>query len=246
MSKIKIIYGIHAVSALLNRMPQQIIDLLVQENRVDQRLHILIEKANNLGVKIIYLSLRELNALIEEKHQGIIAEYQDFRKNTLERLLKNRSIPALVLVLDGVKDPHNLGACLRSANAFNVQVVIAPKDRAVSITHVVRKVACGAAEITPFMRMTNLSRTIDWLKKEGIWIIGTAMDAKYSIQEIDLKGDIAIVLGSEGEGMRRLTREQCDFLVQIPLSGSVGNLNVSVACGICLYEVQRQRFVERR
>lgn len=204
-------------------------------------MRILREKANNLGVKIIYLSLRELNVLSEEKHQGVVAKCQDFRKNALAKVLKNRRMPALVLVLDGVKDPHNLGACLRSANAFSVQVVIVPKDRAVGITSIVRKVACGAAEITPFIRITNLSRTIDWLKKEGIWIIGTAVDAKYSIQEIDLKRDIAIVLGSEGEGMRHLTRERCDFLAQIPLSGSVNTLNVSVSCGICLYEVQRQR-----
>ena len=216
--------------------------LFIQENRIDQRLQILKEKANSFGVKIIYLSLRELDALSKEKHKGIVAEYQDCRKNTLEKLLKNRRVPALILILDGVKDPHNLGACLRSANAFGVQVVIVPKDRAVGITHVVRKVACGAAEITPFIRMTNLSRTIDWLKREGIWIIGTTVDAKYSIQELDLKRDIAIVLGSEGEGIRHLTRERCDFLVKIPLSGNIENLNVSVSCGICLYEIQRQRF----
>lgn len=244
MSKNKSIYGIHAVSAVLDAAPQRIVKLYVQENRDDQRLQSLVEKAKGLGVKVILLSRTELNTLSNEKHQGIVAdceETENLDESALLSLLKKRETPALLLILDGVKDPHNLGACLRSANAFGVRAVIAPKDRAVGVTPVVRKVACGAAEMTPFIRVINLSRTIDWLQKEGVWIVGTAVEAETLIQEIDLTGDIAIVLGSEGPGLRRLTKERCDFLAQIPLRGSVESLNVSVACGICLYEVQRQR-----
>ena len=244
MSKIKSVYGIHAVSAVLDAAPQRIVKLYVKENRDDRRLQSLVKKAKGLGVKVILLSRTELNTLSNEKHQGIVAEFEEVKnldESTFLSLLKKRETPAVLLILDGVKDPHNLGACLRSANAFGVLAIIAPKDRAVGITPVVRKVACGEAEMTPFIRVTNLSRTIDRLQKEGVWIVGTAVEAETLIQEIDLTGDIAIVLGSEGAGLRRLTKERCDFLAKIPLCRSVESLNVSVACGICLYEVQRQR-----
>ncbi|CAN7950386.1 unnamed protein product, partial [Ixodes hexagonus] len=176
--------------------------------------------------------------LAGEKHQGIVIEcrhFDGFNEESLIDILKSRESPALLLILDGVKDPHNLGACLRSADAFGVQVVIALKDRAVGITPTVRKVACGAAQTIPFIRVTNLSQTLLNLQKEGVWIVGTAAEAASPIQEVDLTGDIAIVLGSEGQGMRRLTMERCDFLAKIPLEGTVESLNVSVACGICLY-----------
>ena len=244
MNTIKIVYGIHSATMLLDTAPERIANLYVQENRDDRRVQALIEKATYFGIKIIRVPRCELNTFISRKHQGIIVEYTTIRnldEGNLLKFLKNRKTPALLLILDGVKDPHNLGACFRSANAFGVQVIIAPKDSAVGITPVVSRVACGAAEVTPFIPVTNLSRTIEWLKKEGVWIVGTTTDAKSQIQDIDLSNDVAIVFGSEGRGMRRLTRERCDFLARIPLYGSVDSLNVSVACGICLYEIWRQR-----
>ena len=248
MSNSEIIYGIHAVRALLDASPQSVLNLYVQTNRKDQRLRSLIEKAEKLDVSITRVShheLEDVDALAGEKHQGIAVEcrhFGGFNEESLIDILKIRESPALLLILDGVKDPHNLGACLRSADAFGVQVVVAPKDRAVGITPTVRRVACGATQTIPFIRVTNLSRTLLNLQKEGIWIIGTAAEAaSLPIQEVDLTGDIAIVLGSEGQGMRRLTMERCDFLAKIPLEGTVESLNVSVACGICLYEAKRQR-----
>ena len=245
MNKIRIVFGIHSATALLDTAPERVVNLYVQENRDDRRLQELIEKATYFGIKIIRVSHRKLNTFISQKHQGIIVRYKTIRnldEGNLLKLLKNRKVPALLLILDGIKDPHNLGACFRSANAFGVQVIIAPKDSSVGITPVVSRVACGAAEITSFISVTNLSRTIELLKKEGIWIVGTTTDAKSQIQEIDLANDVAIVLGGEERGMRRLTREQCDFLARIPLYGNVESLNVSVACGICLYEICRQRY----
>ena len=246
MGNSEVIYGIHAVGALLDASPQSVLNLYVQANRNDRRLQSLIEKAEKLDVSIIRVSHHELDALAgEKKHQGIVitCRYLDsFNEESLIDILKNRESPVLLLILDGVKDPHNLGASLRNADAFGVQVVIAPKDRAVGITPTVQKVACGAAQTIPFIRVTNLSRTLLSLQKEGIWIVGTVAKAVSSIQEVDLTGDIAIVLGSEGQGIRRLTMDRCDFLAKIPLEdGIVGSLNVSVACGICLYEAKRQR-----
>ncbi|MFV9989240.1 MAG: 23S rRNA (guanosine(2251)-2'-O)-methyltransferase RlmB [Coxiella endosymbiont of Dermacentor nuttalli] len=247
MSKKEIVYGMHAVQILLDTAAHTIITLYVQKNREDQkRVQALIKIAEKSGVTIKYTFSRELNVLTGENHQGIVAEYKNFEnfdENTLQTMIKNRETPALLLILDGVKDPHNLGACFRSAEALGAQAVIVPKDRAVGITPVVHKVACGAVEILPFIRVTNLSRTIRWLQEQGIWIIGTAVDASSHLQDIDLTGDVAIIMGSEGKGMRPLTKERCDFLAQIPLQGSIESLNVSVACGICLYEVERQRML---
>ena len=244
MGNSEIIYGIHSVRILLDVSPQSVLNLYVQVNRKDQRLQSLIKKAEKLGISIIRVSYHKLDALAGEKHQGIVVEcryFDSFNEKSLIDILKNRKSPALLLILDGVKDPHNLGASLRSADAFGVQMVIAPKDRAVEITPTVRKVACGAAQTIPFIRVTNLYRTLLNLQREGIWIVGTAAEAALPIQKVDLTGDIAIVLGSEGKGMRRLTMERCDFLAKIPLDGIVESLNISVACGICLYEAKRQR-----
>lgn len=245
MNNIKIVYGIHAVRVLLETAPHTVINLHVQKNREDQRLQSLIKIAEKSGVIVKYIPRKELN-IFGGKHQGIIAECKNFGSldvNVLQTVIRNRETSVLLLILDGVKDPHNLGACFRSAEALGAQAVIVPKDWAVGITPVVRKVACGAVEILPFIRVTNLARTIRWLQEQGIWIIGTAADADSHLQDIDLTGDIAIVLGSEGKGIRHLTKEYCDFLAQIPLRGSIESLNVSVACGICLYEVERQRML---
>ncbi|QTS83935.1 23S rRNA (guanosine(2251)-2'-O)-methyltransferase RlmB [Coxiella endosymbiont of Amblyomma nuttalli] len=247
MDSLEIIYGIHSVRAMLDSSPQSVLNLYVQETRKDQRVRSLIAKAKKLDVSIVRVSRDKLDDLTDAHHQGIVAvatrcEYSDtFNEESLISILKNRESPALLLILDGVKDPHNLGASLRSADAFGVQVVIVPKDRAVGITSTVRKIACGATQAIPFIRVTNLSRTLLSLQKEGVWIVGTTAEAASHIQDVDLTGDIAIVLGSEGKGMRQLTMQRCDFLVKIPLEGTVESLNVSVACGICLYEVRRQR-----
>ncbi|MBT8506473.1 23S rRNA (guanosine(2251)-2'-O)-methyltransferase RlmB [Coxiella-like endosymbiont of Rhipicephalus sanguineus] len=245
MNNIKIVYGIHSVRVLLETAPHTVINLHVQKNREDQRLQSLIKIAEKAGVIVKYISRKELN-IFGEKHQGIIAECKNFESldvNVLQAVIRNRETSVLLLILDGVKDPHNLGACFRSAEALGAQAVIVPKDWAAGITPVVRKVACGAVEMLPFIRVTNLARTIRWLQEQGIWIIGTAADADLHLQDIDLTGDVAIVLGSEGKGIRHLTKECCDFLAQIPLRGSIESLNVSVACGIFLYEVERQRML---
>ena len=244
MGNSKIIYGIHSVRILLDTSPQSVLNLYIQVNRRDQRLQSLIEKAEKLNVSVIHVSHHKLDALAGKKHQGAVVEcrcFDSFNEELLTDILKRRKSPALLLILDGVKDPHNLGASLRNADAFGAQMVIVPKDRAVGITPIVHKVACGAAQTIPFIRVTNLYRTLLNLQKEGIWIVGTAAEAEFSIHEVDLTGDIAIVLGSEGQGMRRLTIERCDFLAKIPLEGIVESLNISVACGICLYEAKRQR-----
>lgn len=245
MNNIEIVYGIHSVQALLERAPHTIINLHVQQNRDDQRLESLIKIAEKAGVIIKYSSHKELK-IFGKKHQGIIAQCKNFKSlyvNALQTVIKNCETSTLLLILDGVTDPHNLGACFRSAEAFGAQAVIVPKHWAVGITPVVRKVACGAVEKLPFIRVVNLARTIRWLQEQGIWIIGTAVDADSHLQDIDLTGNVAIVLGSEDKGIRHLTKEYCDFLAQIPLRGSIKSLNVSVACGIFLYEVERQRML---
>ena len=246
MSKTEIVYGIHAVQILLETAAYTVITLYVQKNREDKRLQNLITTAEKLGIAIESIPRRGLDTLAGEHHQGVIAEcknFASFDENALQTMIKNRENSVLLLILDGLKDPHNLGACLRSAAALGAQAVIIPKDRAVGITPVVHKVACGAVGMLPLIRVTNLSRTICWLQEQRIWIIGTATDASSHIQDIDLTGDIAIVVGSEGKGMRHLTKEHCDFLAQIPLQGNIESLNVSVTCGICLYEVERQRML---
>ncbi len=245
---VDLIYGIHAVKMLLQTRSADVVTLLVQSGRHDQRINEIIQLADSFNVKHEELPKAKLQELAGDTaaHQGIIAkcrpltawtekELMDFVENTEDRVL--------LLILDGVQDPHNLGACLRSANAFGVNAVIVPKDRAASITDVVRKVSCGAAEQTPCVAVTNLNRTLEHLKEANIWLMGFDSDAPLALTDVDLKGNMGIVMGGEGEGLRRLTRETCDYLAKIPMLGAVESLNVSVATGVVLYEVQRQRNV---
>lgn len=236
------VYGIHAVAALIERSPERIESLHVLEGRSDQRMQKLLHVAEQAQMRIVRVG-RDVLDKYDVKHQGIVALLAnnfEYRETDLKQLIERADKP-LLLILDGVTDPHNLGACLRSADAAGVDVVIAPKDNAASLTPVVRKVACGAAEVIPFVQVTNLARTLRDLKEWGVWIVGTAGEADTLIYEQDLSGPIAIAMGAEGSGLRRLTREHCDFLVKLPMAGSVSSLNVSVATGICLFEAVRQR-----
>jgi 23S rRNA (guanosine2251-2'-O)-methyltransferase len=240
----KFLYGFHAVQALVEKTPEQVREIYFQNDKQDQRIRQLLQLATQKKIKLQTKSRHELDALVSEQHQGVIAVCVDNTPElitNLEELLDSLNEPAFLLILDGVQDPHNLGACLRSANAAGVHAVIAPKDRAVGITPVVRKVASGAAEHTPFITVTNLARTMEMLKERGIWLYGAAEEATESLYEIDLTGAAALVLGAEGDGLRRLTRETCDKLLRIPTVGTISSLNVSVATGICLFEALRQR-----
>ena len=239
------IYGIHAVSALLETQASDIITLYVQQGRLDRKLKSILNLAKRARVTVCELSRDELAAMVDATtHQGVIALCEGSKpwcEQDLFELLAKLSHEPLLLILDGVQDPHNLGACLRTANAARVDAVIIPQDRAASLTPTVRKVACGAAELTPVVQVTNLSRTLRALKEQGIWCYGLDAQGPVTLYETTLKGPLAIVMGSEGQGMRRLTKEQCDQLLAIPLHGQVSSLNVSVATGITLFECQRQR-----
>lgn len=245
---IDIIYGIHAVQAAISNTPENILTILIQAERRDQRLIQLITQAEKSNIRIKYCSQAELNRrFVDVNHQGVVAEcknLKNYHENDLENIIHNTPGIPLFLILDGVQDPHNLGACLRTANAAGVNAIIAPKDRAATLTPTVRKVASGAAEITPFIAVTNLARTIRLLKENNVWIFGLAGEATASLYTADLSVPAAIILGAEGEGMRRLTRENCDQLLSIPMAGSVSSLNVSVAAGISLFEVVRQRLAK--
>lgn len=246
MSKDKsITFGLHAMDALLDKHPERILRLFILDARGDKKIDAIIQLAKKKGIAIEKASRPELDRLSgEENHQGVVAFCTKQKVHTdtdLKELLDNLDGPPFLLILDGVQDPHNLGACFRSADAAGVHAIIAPKDNAVGITSVVSKVASGAAETVPFIQVTNLARTLDDLKERGIWIYGAAGEASSSLYQTDLKGPIAIVLGAEGTGLRRLTRESCDGLLNIPMSGSVSSLNVSVAAGVFLFEAVRQR-----
>lgn len=239
------IFGMHAVESLLERQPERIQRLVVQKERQDKKLDLLRQKAREAGISIELLPKSELDRLTHTaNHQGVIAfcvKTTTQHETDLLTFLEALSEPAFLLILDGVQDPHNLGACFRTADAAGVHAVIAPKDKAVGITPVVSKVASGAAEAVPFFQVTNLARTLEQLKSLGIWLYGAAGEADASIYTTDLKGPIGIVLGAEGEGLRRLTREHCDVLISIPMRGTVSSLNVSVAAGVVLFEAARQR-----
>ncbi len=238
------IYGIHAIEALLTQRPEQVEWIWVLDGRQDQKLQKLLAMARQHSIRVETKSRQDLDRQAAEgNHQGIIAFCQAAKTYTeadLAGLIKSAENP-LVLALDGVSDPHNLGACLRTADAAGVCVVIAPKDRAVSITPTVQKVACGAAETVPFIQVTNLARTLQQLKDLGCWMVGLTGEADETLYEIDLKGPIVLVLGAEGDGLRRLTKEHCDFLAKLPMAGTVESLNVSVATGVSLFECVRQR-----
>lgn len=238
-----LVFGIHAVGALLQRAPQDVLEMFVMKDRDDKRMQPLIQQARQNGVSVQFCNRKTLDDMVGGQHQGIIAKARlqsSGSEADLAAIVAQQDKP-FILILDGVTDPHNLGAILRSADAAGVHAVVAPKDRSVKLTSVVRKVACGAAESVPFITVTNLARTLRELQDAGVWIVGTAGETETLVYNADLKGPLALVLGAEGEGLRRLTRETCDSLVKIPMFGTVSSLNVSVAAGICLFEVVRQR-----
>ncbi len=239
------IFGVHAVGSLLQNQSERVQYLCVTRERQDKKIEAILQLARKKNIRIEQVSRQELDKMSgDANHQGVIAfceKARNYSEEDLENLLQNLSQPPFILVLDGVQDPHNLGACLRSADAAGVNVVIAPKDKAVSITSVVSKVASGAAESIPFVQVTNLARTLEKLKELGIWLYGAAGEADQSLYQVDLSGPVAIVMGAEGSGLRRLTKDCCDLLLKIPMFGSVSSLNVSVATGIFLFEVVRQR-----
>lgn len=239
------VYGVHAVSALLANPHRVVNKLFVSQDRIDKRLQEVLDKAEQANVSIEKLSAQKMNQRFAEfTHQGVVASASslpDYGEPDLISLIDAIKKPGLILILDGVTDPHNLGACLRSADATGVNFVMIPKDKSASITPVVSKVACGAAESVPLVRVTNLVRAMEVLKEQGVWIYGAAGEADCSLYQIDCTGTVAIAMGAEGEGLRRLTREHCDGLFSLPMAGAVESLNVSVATGVSLYEVIRQR-----
>ena len=243
MADLRLIYGFHAVTARIRQSPDGVQEIYVQGQRQDPRMRDLIKLAETNGVRVILVEAKRLDGMAgNARHQGVAARVDAAQRvQHLDDVLDTLSEPPLLLVLDGVQDPHNLGACLRSADAFGVHAVIAPKDRAVGITATVEKVACGAAETVPYITVTNLARTLRELKERQIWVVGAAGDAEKDLNSFRHTGAMAWVLGAEGEGLRRLTLETCDELVRIPMLGSVESLNVSVSAGICLFEARRQR-----
>ncbi|MBA2654284.1 MAG: 23S rRNA (guanosine(2251)-2'-O)-methyltransferase RlmB [Gammaproteobacteria bacterium] len=242
-----IIYGFHAVNSFLMQYPEKIQCLIVDSHRHDARMQEILDLASQHNILIKHSSRKELTSLAShEEHQGVIAMVQSqTMAPDLEDLLDTKDTPFL-LVLDGVQDPHNLGACLRTANAAGVDAVIIPKDRAVGITPIVTKVASGATLHTPLYSVTNLARTLRMLKERGIWLFGTSEHATELYSKANLTGSLAIVMGSEGKGLRRLTEENCDILIKIPMQGVVPSLNVSVATGICLFEAVRQKHANKK
>ena len=238
------IYGIHAVNAVLERDPARFVEAYVLKGRQDDRLLPVLNELTRLGISIQEMNRKALDDKAQgANHQGVIAKVKpakQLNENDLDDILAQHSQP-LLLVLDGVTDPHNLGACLRNADAAGVAAVIVPKDKSAPMTATVSKVACGAAETVPLVRVTNLARTMRALQEKGIWFVGTAGEATHDIYQSKRTRPRPIVMGAEGDGMRRLTRETCDDLIKIPMAGSVSSLNVSVATGICLFEAVRQR-----
>lgn len=236
----RLLLGFHPILARLRADPKSVLELMVDESRQDARMKDLLAAAERARVRVMKVAKARLDGF-GERHQGVAARVEVKSLATdLDEVLEGKEQPFL-LVLDGVTDPHNLGACLRVANAAGVHAVIAPKDRAVGITPVVSKVASGAAELTPYLMVTNLARCLADLKERNIWIVGADERADRTLHQADLPGAIAWVLGAEGEGMRRLTRESCDLLVKIPMQGGVESLNVSVAAGVCLFESVRRQ-----
>jgi len=243
MGQSRLLAGFHAVQARVRQAPASVIEVFVDGARRDKRMTSLIAFVKDHGVRCHMADAARLDQLANGvRHQGVIAmvESLDLAQD-LDEVFDTFAGPAFLLVLDGVTDPHNLGACLRTADAAGVHAVIAPKDKAVGLTPVVERVACGATQTLPYLMVTNLARTLRDLKDRNIWLIGTDERAEPGIHDVDQTAHIAWVMGAEGSGMRRLTRESCDHLVHIPMAGSVQSLNVSVATGVCLYETVRQR-----
>lgn len=251
MSSLSHVFGIHAVRSLLQRSPHRVRRLLVEARRDDPRIREVLQLAQSVGIKAERGDARAIVGRVGDvAHQGVLADVEPMpawqEADLLEALTGARD--PLVLLLDGVQDPHNLGACLRTADACGAVAVVVPKDRAAGMNATVRKVAAGAAETTPLVTITNLARCMKLLKEAGLWIAGADMAGEKLAWQADLAGPLALVMGSEGEGLRDLTRRNCDFLVRLPQAGSVESLNVSVACGMLLYEAVKQRDVktERR
>lgn len=247
------IYGIHACQSALEHHADRVREVVFLKGRQDQRIQRLVEMTGERGLKSRWLNRAEFDRIVqreagnEARHQGVLMltlAAPVMSEADLDALIASLNQPALLLVLDGVTDPHNIGACLRSSDAFGVDAVIVPKDKSGSLSATAVKVASGAAESVPFVVVTNLARTLDQLKQAGVWVYGAAGEATATLAETDLKGPLAIVMGAEGKGLRRLTRETCDALFKIPMAGQVSSLNVSVAAGVCLYEATRQRSVD--
>jgi len=240
-----LLIGIHSVDSALTRVPAQLTVVKIADECRNPRVRALKEKAREKGVRVETESRAVLDRRSEgQRHQDVIAEFEAgniWTEKDLDRLLETLDDAPLILVLDGVQDPHNLGACLRTADAAGVNLVILPKDRSAGLTPVARRAASGAAEVLPVLIVTNLARVLRRLKQQGIWLAGTGGETPQKLYDMDLSGPLALVMGSEGKGMRRLTLELCDFHLQIPMHGSVSSLNVSVATAVCLYEVLRQR-----
>lgn len=245
MADTHLIFGMHAVAAALQHEPDSIKTVWMEHARRDKRAQQISALVKQHAIPLQRVEREELDQMAGGgRHQGIVAEARlqpALDDAGLKTLLAGLEVPPFLLILDGVQDPHNLGACLRTADAAGIHAVIAPRDKACGLTSTVRKVASGAAETVPFVQVTNLARTLKTLQQAGIWIIGTDLETSSSLFDTDLTGPLALVLGAEGKGLRRLTREACDALVKLPMHGSVQSLNVSVSAGICLYEAVRQR-----
>lgn len=250
MSDAGLVFGLHAVRTLLERQPGRVVQLYAQRGREDARIEAVLKLAREQKLKIEQRSTQELDQLCEGgRHQGVVVRMkpsETLGEGALDELLDQAGAAPLILVLDGVQDPHNLGACLRTADGAGVHAIIVPRDRAAGLSAVVRKVAAGAADTVPFIQVVNLARTLRWLKERGLWIVGTDGEADATMHAADLGGPVAIVMGAEGSGLRRLTREHCDLLVKIPMQGLIESLNVSVATGVMLYEALRQRTAKKK
>ena len=243
MSSPRILFGFHAITVRMKTAPKSVIELHVEANRRDARMRSFVDRAREAGIKIVETDGERLDKLAgTTRHQGVVARVEVVAMpHSLDEVVESIEGPPLLLILDGVTDPHNLGACLRVADGAGAHAIVAPKDHAVGINATVAKVASGAAETVPYIMVTNLARTLNELKDFDIRIIGTSDDAEHTLYDLDLAGPVAFVLGSEGDGMRQLTRKTCDQLVRIPMAGAVESLNVSVAAGVCLFEALRQR-----
>ncbi len=243
MSQHEWVHGIHSVTSILKSQPQRLLRIHVQQGRQDERVQKIIDAAQRNNIEIIHTPRKQLDKLCAGNHQGIIAECQQgeqYDEDFLLTLVEQHGKKLLLLVLDGVTDPHNLGACIRTAEAVGAHAVVVPRDNSASMNSTVRKVAAGAADYLPLVVVTNLARTLKQLQQAGVWITGTAGEATASLYESKLATPMALVMGAEGSGMRRLTKEHCDELVSIPMQGETSSLNVSVATGVCLFEVLRQ------
>lgn len=243
MSQTKLLAGFHAVQARVRQAPSSVREVYVDATRRDKRMTSLLSSLNDKGLACHLVDGQRLDQLAQGvRHQGVVALVEPLTlAQDIDEVFDSMQSPPFLLVLDGVTDPHNLGACLRTADAAGVHAVIAPKDRAVGLSPVVERVACGATQSVPYIMVTNLARQLRDLKDRGVWLIGTDERASQTLHEVDQTSAVAWVMGAEGAGMRRLTRESCDHLVHIPMAGTVESLNVSVATGVCLFETVRQR-----